>query len=160
MAIGPRHVETGKHPNRAQMKRTAEILLVEDDPVDVRLMQRAMQRGDIRKNLHVAKDGVEGLKFLRREGEYAEAPRPDLILLDLNRPRMGGLEFLQELKEEPTLTRAPVIVLTTSSSDEDILKAYSLNANCYVTKPAEFSAFADIINTIETFWLGMARLPS
>ena len=112
------------------MRRSAEILLVEDDPVDVRLMQRAMQGGDIQKHLHVARDGVEGLRFLRREGEHANAPKPDLILLDLNMPRMGGLEFLQELQAEPELTRAPVIVLTTSASDEDIISAYSLNANC------------------------------
>ncbi|MCB1740736.1 MAG: response regulator [Gammaproteobacteria bacterium] len=141
------------------MRRSAEILLVEDDPVDVRLMQRAMQGGDIQKHLHVARDGVEGLRFLRREGEHANAPKPDLILLDLNMPRMGGLEFLQELQAEPELTRAPVIVLTTSASDEDIISAYSLNANCYITKPADFTAFAEIIRTIETFWLSMARLP-
>ena len=128
----------------------AEILIIDDEPQIRKLLQINLESNDYK--VVQARSGQEGLVL-------AASHPPDLILLDLNMPRMGGLEFLQELQAEPELTRAPVIVLTTSASDEDIISAYSLNANCYITKPADFTAFAEIIRTIATFWLSMARLP-
>lgn len=137
-----------------------QILLVEDNPGDVRLTQEALRDGEMRHVLHVASDGVAALRFLRREGEYTGVPRPDLILLDLNMPRMDGREVLAEIKSDPVLRRIPVIVLTTSSADDDIAQSYDLQANCYVTKPVDLEQFINVIRMIETFWLSIVKLSS
>ena len=136
-----------------------EILLVEDNPGDVRLTKEALRDGKVRNNLHVVDDGVKALEFLRRQGPYAEAPRPDLILLDLNLPRMGGREVLAEVKNDPQLQSIPVVVLTTSQAEQDIVRAYELNANCYVTKPVDLDQFITVVKSIEDFWLTIVRLP-
>lgn len=136
-----------------------EILLVEDNAADVRLTIEALKEGKVRNRLSVARDGVEALAFLRREGEHAGAPRPDLILLDLNLPRMDGRELLAVIKEDPTLRRIPVVVLTTSKAEEDILRTYDLHANCYVTKPVDLDRFIEVVKSIDDFWLTIVRLP-
>lgn len=136
-----------------------EILLVEDNPGDVRLTREAFKEGKVRNNLSVASDGVEALAFLRREGKYADAPRPDVILLDLNLPRKDGREVLAEIKEDPDLRRLPVVVLTTSQAEQDILKSYNLHANCYITKPVDLERFITVVKSIETFWLSVVKLP-
>lgn len=136
-----------------------EILLVEDNPGDVRLTQEAFKEGKVSNNLNVASDGVEALAFLRREGEYANAPRPDVILLDLNLPKKDGREVLAEIKEDPDLRRLPVVVLTTSQAEQDILKSYNLHANCYITKPVDLERFITVVKSIETFWLSVVKLP-
>lgn len=136
-----------------------EILLVEDNPGDVRLTREAFKEGKVRNNLSVASDGVEALAFLRREGKYANAPRPDVILLDLNLPRKDGREVLAEIKEDPDLRRLPVVVLTTSQAEQDILKSYNLHANCYITKPVDLERFITVVKSIETFWLSVVKLP-
>lgn len=136
-----------------------EILLVEDNPGDVRLTQEALKESKVLNNLHVAYDGVEAMEFLRREGEHAEAPRPDLILLDLNLPKKDGREVLAEIKAEEALKRIPVVVLTTSKADQDILKMYDHFANCYITKPIDFGQFVDVVKSIENFWLTIVKLP-
>jgi CheY-like chemotaxis protein len=136
-----------------------EILLVEDNPGDVRLTREALRDGKVRNNLKVARDGLEALAMLRREGDYAGMPRPDLILLDLNMPRMDGREVLMELKNDPELRVIPVVVLTTSKADEDILRTYELNANCYITKPVDLAQFIHVVRSIEDFWLTVVRLP-
>jgi CheY-like chemotaxis protein len=136
-----------------------EILLVEDNPGDVRLTREALRDGKVSNNLHVAVDGVEALAFLRRSGKYLGAPRPDLILLDLNLPRMSGREVLEQIKEDPELRTIPVVVLTTSQAEQDIVKAYELNANCYVTKPVDLDQFITVVKSIEDFWLTIVRLP-
>jgi CheY-like chemotaxis protein len=137
-----------------------EILLVEDNPGDARLTQEALKEGKVNNNLYIAEDGVEAMAFMRREGKYANAVRPDLILLDLNLPRKDGREVLAELKADPELKIIPVVVLTTSSSDEDILKSYRLHANCYISKPVGFNEFMAAVRSIEDFWLAIVRLPS
>ncbi len=139
-----------------------EILLVEDNPADVRLTREALREGagGLRHRLHVVEDGVQALAFLRREAGYWEVPRPDLILLDLNLPRKDGREVLQEIKADPELRSIPVVVLTTSRSEEDVLRSYQLHANCYVTKPVDLDQFLEVVRRIEAFWLGVARLPS
>lgn len=137
----------------------AEILLVEDNPGDVRLTKEALGEGRIYNNLNVVRDGIEALAFLLREGEYADAPRPDIILLDLNLPRKSGREVLAEIKKDKVLKNIPVIVLTTSQAEEDILKVYGLNANCYITKPVDFDHFIKIVQSIEDFWLTVVKLP-
>jgi two-component system, chemotaxis family, response regulator Rcp1 len=139
--------------------REIEILLIEDSPGDVRLTQEALKDAKIPVNLQVARDGIEALSFLKKEGEYAESPRPDLILLDLNLPRRDGREVLREIKESPTLKSIPVVVLTTSASDEDILQSYMLHANCYINKPVNLAGFLKVIKTTVTFWLSVAKLP-
>jgi CheY-like chemotaxis protein len=139
--------------------RPIEILLVEDNPGDVRLTQEALRDYKFQNNLHVAKDGVEALRFLKREGSDEGAPRPDLILLDLNLPRKDGREVLEEIKADPSLRRIPVVVLTTSKAEEDIVRAYDLNANCYITKPVDFEQFIKVVQSIEEFWLSMVKLP-
>jgi CheY-like chemotaxis protein len=139
--------------------RSIEILLVEDNPADVRLTQEALKEGRVRNSLSVAQDGVEAMAFLRREGAYARAPRPDLVLLDINLPRMNGHEVLAEIKSDPLLKRIPVLVLTTSSADEDIHKAYGLHANCYITKPVGMDQFIRAIESLDDFWLSVATLP-
>ena len=136
-----------------------EILLVEDSPGDVRLTREALKEGKVLNNLHVAKDGVEAIAFLRKEGQYADAVRPDLILLDLNLPRKSGTEVLAEIKEDPELKSIPVVILTVSQADEDITKSYSLHANCYIKKPVELSEFLGVVNAIEDFWLAIVKLP-
>jgi chemotaxis family two-component system response regulator Rcp1 len=136
-----------------------EILLVEDNPADVRLTREALKEGIIANNLSVVHDGVDAMAFLRRQGKYALAPRPDIILLDLNLPKKDGREVLAELKEDPNLRRIPVVVLTTSKAEQDILKAYDLHANCYVTKPLDLDEFMILVRSIEEFWLAVVRLP-
>ncbi len=137
----------------------AVILLVEDDPADVELTQYTIAKTKIHIDLHTVGDGVEALAFLRQEGNYAGVPRPDLILLDLNMPRMDGRTFLAEMRADDSLKAIPVVVLTTSNSDEDILKSYKLGANCYVTKPVGLDEFTKVVKTIEDFWFTIVRLP-
>jgi CheY-like chemotaxis protein len=134
-------------------------LLVEDNPADVRLTQEAFCEGKILNNLIVAKDGVEALEFLHRRGKYAGAARPDLILLDLNLPRKDGREVLAEIKSDPALRRIPVVVLTTSRAEMDIVKSYNLHANCYVVKPVDLDQFCGVIKSIDNFWLTAVTLP-
>jgi two-component system, chemotaxis family, response regulator Rcp1 len=137
-----------------------EILLVEDSPGDVRLTQEALREGKVRNNLTVAWDGVEALAYLRQEGPYAEAPRPDLILLDLNLPRMDGREVIEAIKTDPSLRRIPIVVLTTSQAEEDVLQAYDLHVNCFITKPVDLEGFIRVVRSIEDFWLTIVKLPS
>jgi chemotaxis family two-component system response regulator Rcp1 len=136
-----------------------EILLVEDSPSDAALTIEALKAGKIANRLTHVEDGVEAMDFLRRRGKYADAARPDLIMLDLNLPRMDGRDVLVEIKTDPDLKIIPIIVLTTSRSDEDILKSYQLNANCYITKPVDFDHFIGVVKSIENFWLTVVTLP-
>ncbi len=136
-----------------------EILLVEDNPGDVRLTREALKDGKIVNNLHVAEDGVEALAYLRREGEYSDAVRPELILLDLNLPKKDGREVLAEIKADKDLRRIPVVILTSSAAEQDIVKSYNLHANCYVTKPVDLDQFINVVKSIEYFWLTVVRLP-
>jgi CheY-like chemotaxis protein len=140
--------------------RPIEILLVEDNPGDARLTQEALKEGKVRNNLHMARDGVEAMAFLRREGAYDDKPRPDLVLLDLNLPRKDGREVLAEMKADPELRLIPVVVLTTSEAEQDVLRTYELCANCYITKPVDLEKFITIVRGIEDFWLTIVRLPS
>ena len=137
-----------------------EILLVEDNPADVRLTKEALKEGKVYSNLHWAKDGVEALEFLRRQGKFADSPRPDIILLDLNLPKKDGREVLQEVKSDDKLKRIPVVILTTSKAEEDVLKSYNLHANCYVTKPVDLEQFIRVVKSIDTFWLTVVTLPN
>lgn len=137
-----------------------EILLVEDSPSDVDLTREALDDAKVGNRLSVARDGVEALAFLRREGEYKDAPRPDLILLDLNLPRKDGREVLTEIKADRVLRRIPVVILTTSEAEQDILKSYDLHANCYITKPVDLDRFITVVQSIEEFWLAIVKLPS
>ncbi len=137
-----------------------EVLLVEDSPGDVRLTREAFKDAKVHINLHVASDGAKAMAFLKRDGEYASAPRPDLILLDLNLPKKDGREVLAEIKEDPVLKTIPVVVLTTSSSEADILRSYQLHANCYITKPVGLEGFLTVVKSIDSFWLSVVRLPS
>ena len=139
--------------------RPIEILLVEDNPGDVRLTIEALKEGKVRNHLSVARDGVEALAFLRRQGPHAGAVRPDLILLDLNLPRKDGREVLAEIKEDAVLRRIPVVVLTTSKAEEDILRTYDLHANCYINKPVDLEQFISVVRSIDDFWLSVVRLP-
>ena len=139
--------------------RLVEILLVEDNPGDVRLTKEAMKEGKIRNNLSVASDGVEAMAFLRREGKYTDAPRPDVVLLDLNLPKKDGRSVLKEIKEDPNLRRIPVVVLTSSKADEDVINSYDLHANCYITKPGDLEQFIDVVKSVEGFWLQIVKLP-
>ena len=139
--------------------RPVEILLVEDNPGDVRLTREALREGKVRNNLHVAADGVEALHFLRKEGRFADAVRPDLILLDLNLPKKDGREVLEDIKSDPDLRYIPVVVLTTSEAEQDICRSYQLHANCYITKPVDFDRFIQIVRSIEEFWLTIVKLP-
>ena len=136
-----------------------EILLVEDNAGDVRLTEEALREGKVKNRLHVARDGVEAIEFLRRQGKYAGAPRPDLVLLDLNLPRKDGREVLAEIKGDSELKTLPVVVLTTSSAEADILKTYSLHANCYIQKPVDLDQFVQVVRSIDDFWLTIVRLP-
>jgi CheY-like chemotaxis protein len=137
----------------------AEVLLVEDQPAAVRLVQEVLKENNGNHNLYVAKDGVEAMAFLHREGDFALAPRPDLILLDLSLPKKDGREILAEIKTDDDLKRIPVVILTVSESEEDILKAYRLQANCYIIKPIHLKRFIEVIKSIEKFWLDTVTLP-
>lgn len=144
---------------RRKSGRMIEILLVEDNPGDVRLMQEALKDAKVFNNLHVAKDGEEAMLYLKREGGYGGATRPDLIMLDLNLPRKDGREVLAEIKDDPELRRIPVVVITTSRAEEDIVKSYNLHANCYITKPVDLDQFIKVVQAIEDFWLTIVKLP-
>jgi chemotaxis family two-component system response regulator Rcp1 len=138
--------------------RPVEILLVEDNPGDVRLTQEAFKEGKILNRLSVVNDGVEALAFLRREGLYADAPRPDLILLDLNLPKKDGRDVLAEIKDEESLKQIPVVVLTTSNAEKDIVETHDLRARCYITKPVDFAQFVAAVELIEDFWFSIVKL--
>jgi CheY-like chemotaxis protein len=139
--------------------RPIEILLVEDNAGDVRLVKEALEENKFLNNLHVARDGVEAMKFLHKEGEYANAVRPDLILLDLNLPKKDGREVLAEVKVDEDLKRIPVVIMTISKAEEDILKTYNLHANCYITKPIDLDQFIKVVKSVESFWLAIVELP-
>ena len=145
--------------NKDEPAPPVEILLVEDNPGDVRLTQEALKEGKVYNNLHWAKDGVEALEFLQRQGQHANAPRPDIILLDLNLPKKDGREVLAEIKKDDRLKHIPVVVLTTSKADEDVLRSYELHANCYVTKPVDLEKFIVVVQSIDRFWLTVVTLP-
>lgn len=140
--------------------KAIEILLIEDNAGDARLAKEALRDAKVRNNLSWVPDGVEAISFLRRQGRFAKAPRPDLILLDLNLPKKDGREVLSEIKTDDALRRIPVVILTTSQAEEDILKAYHLNANCYISKPVDLDQFIKVVKTIEDFWLTIVKLPS
>lgn len=140
--------------------RPIEILLVEDSPTDVLMAREALEYSKILNELHVVEDGVEAVQFLKQEGDYAGKPRPDLILLDLNLPRMDGREVLMEIKKHEALRTIPVVILTTSSDEQDIMSAYKNYANCYVTKPVDFNAFTEVVKSIESFWFSVVTLPA
>ena len=136
-----------------------EILLAEDNPGDARLTEKAFDRGNVVNNLHVVENGIETMKFLTREGEYREKPRPDIVLLDLNMPGKDGWEVLEEVRDDPELARIPVIVLTSSEAEKDIVKSYELQANAYLTKPVDFQGFLEIVDGFEQFWLSVVKMP-
>ena len=136
-----------------------EILLVEDNPGDVRLTKEAIREAKIRNRLNVVRDGEEAVAYVRRQGEFADQPRPDLILLDLNLPKKDGREVLQDLKSDPDLHRIPVVVLTSSAAEQDILSTYDLYANAYVTKPVDLEQFMHVVSSIQEFWLSVVKLP-
>jgi CheY-like chemotaxis protein len=140
--------------------RPIEILLIEDSPSDVLMAKAALESAKLLFGLHVVEDGEQALAFLHHEGPYANAPRPALILLDLNLPRKDGREVLTEIKADDRLKRIPVVVLTTAKAEEDILKAYGLHANCYITKPIDFGGFVEVVQAVEHFWFSVVTLPS
>jgi len=146
-------------PDTFNNSHLVEVLLVEDNPGDARLTQEALREGKLRNRIHHVRDGVEALAFLRREGDYRNAPVPDIILLDLNMPRKDGREVLAEIKADPQLRFIPVVVLTTSEAENDVVKSYELHANCYITKPVDLEKFTEIVHTIEDFWLEIVTLP-
>jgi two-component system, chemotaxis family, response regulator Rcp1 len=139
--------------------RPIEILLVEDSPTDAFLAQEALESFKVTNHIHVVPDGVEAMAFLRKEGKYADVPRPDLVLLDLNMPRMDGREVLSAIKNDKVLRIIPVVILTTSADEVDVLKAYGHHANCYVVKPVNFERFIEIVRSIESFWFALVTLP-
>jgi chemotaxis family two-component system response regulator Rcp1 len=145
--------------NPQQTPRPIHILMVEDDPADVRLTREALKNKKVLTTMDTVEDGLEAMAYLHKEGAYADKSLPDLILLDLNMPRMDGREVLLELKNDPGLRRIPVIVLTTSEGEEDILSAYEMNANCYITKPVDWKQFIRVVELIEDFWLTVVKLP-
>jgi CheY-like chemotaxis protein len=142
------------------MCKPIEILLVEDNPGDVRLTQEALKENKVCNTMSVVEDGLEAIAFLHQEGNYSDAPRPDLILLDLNLPKKDGREVLAEIKNDPDLKRIPVVVLTTSKAEEDIIRMYDNYANCYITKPVDLDEFISIIKSIENFWVNIVKLPA
>ena len=146
-------------PLESSSSRPVEILLVEDSPTDVLLATEALQQAKLINNLHVARDGVEAIEFLERRGPHANAPRPDLILLDLNLPRKDGRQVLAEIKASAVLKQIPVVVLTTSKAEEDVLESYGHHANCYITKPVDFDQFASVVRQVESFWFAVVTLP-
>ncbi len=139
--------------------RPVDILLVEDSPSDVRLTREALKEAKVLNTLHVVEDGMSAMAFLRRQGKYAESPLPDLILLDLNLPKKDGREVLAEVKQDETLKKIPVVVLTTSRAEEDVVRTYNLHANAYVTKPVDLTQFLTVIRSLEEFWLAVVTLP-
>ena len=142
-----------------KQNRPAEILLVEDNPGDVELTREALLAAKVSNNLHVVPDGVEAIAYLRRQGKYADAPRPDIIFLDLNLPKKDGQAVLSEIKGDDDLKVIPVVVLTTSNADEDVINSYKLNANCYIAKPVNFEGFAEVVRSIQSFWFSVVVLP-
>jgi len=136
-----------------------EVLLVEDSAGDVRLTREALKDAKVHVHLQVVSDGIEAMAFLNREGQHVDAPRPDLILLDLNLPKKDGRQVLEEIKQSPSLKSIPVVILTTSASDADILRSYMLHANCYITKPVDLNGFLDVVKSIDNFWLSVVKLP-
>lgn len=140
--------------------KAIEILMVEDNPGDVILTEEGFKKGKLKNNLYVVTDGVAALDFLRKEGSYSNAIKPDLILLDLNLPKKNGQEVLVEIKQDPELRTIPVVILTSSTAEEDIVKSYKLHANCYISKPVNFDEFIKIVNSIEDFWFSIARIPN
>jgi chemotaxis family two-component system response regulator Rcp1 len=136
-----------------------DILLVEDNPGDVRLTREALKEGKVLNALHVVEDGVQAMEFLRHTGPYARSPHPDIILLDLNLPRMDGREVLAEIKTDPKLRRIPVVILTTSRAEEDIIRSYDLHANCFISKPVDLDQFITVVKSVEEFWFTIVRLP-
>lgn len=142
----------------SQLGRPVIILMIEDNPGDVLLTMEALKEVKIRNTVHVAKDGVEGIEFLHRQGQFADAPRPDIILLDLNLPRKDGREVLAEIKADPELRRIPVVILTTSTAEQDVLRTYNLHANCYITKPVDLDQFIAVVQSIESFWFSIVKL--
>lgn len=143
-----------------KIARPIDILLVEDNPGDVRLTKEALHAGKVYSNLHWARDGADALEFLRRQGKHAGAPRPDIILLDLNLPKKDGREVLSTIKSDDAFKLIPVVILTTSSAEEDVLRSYELHANCFVTKPVDLDKFLQVIKSIDQFWLTIVTLPS
>jgi chemotaxis family two-component system response regulator Rcp1 len=140
--------------------KPVEMLLVEDNPGDARLAMEALKDAKVNNNLNWVKDGVEAMTFLRRQGEYTNAPRPDVILLDLNLPKKDGREVLADIKGDDDLRRIPVVILTVSSAEEDIIKTYNLHANCYIQKPLDLGQFIEVVKSIESFWLSIVKLPT
>jgi two-component system, chemotaxis family, response regulator Rcp1 len=136
-----------------------DILLVEDNPGDARLTREALTHSKVRNNLHHARDGEEAIAFLRRQGKFADAPTPDLVLLDLNLPRRDGREVLEDIKNDPSLMHIPVVILTSSQAEEDILRSYRLHANCFITKPVDLEQLTKVVQGIEQFWFTLVRLP-
>ncbi|TET85658.1 MAG: response regulator [Anaerolineales bacterium] len=145
--------------NTVNMGHPVEILIVEDNPGDVRLMQEAMRDSKVLNKIHVVEDGVAAMAYLHRDGEYADVPCPDLIMLDLNLPMKDGREVLVEIKEDTELRRIPVVILTTSGAEDDILRTYNHHANCYITKPIDLQQFINVVRAIENFWLTIVKLP-
>lgn len=137
-----------------------DILMVEDSPIDILMTREALEQAKMLNVLHVVEDGAEAMAFLRKQGSHARAPRPDLVLLDLNLPKMDGREVLAEIKGDGSLKSIPVVILTTSKADRDVMEAYGLHANCYITKPVDFTSFVDVVQRIENFWLSVVTLPS
>jgi len=144
----------------SEVSRQVEFLLAEDNPGDVRLTQEALRESKIRNNLNVVTDGMEALAFLRKQGKYADSPTPDVVLLDLNLPKKDGREVLAEIKSDPVLKRIPVVIITSSEAEKDILRTYDLHANCYVSKPVDLDQFIRVIQAVENFWLTIVKLPS
>ena len=139
--------------------RSVDILLVEDNPADIRLTREALKENKMANNLSVVIDGIEAMNYLHKKGKYAKATKPDIIFLDLNLPKKDGREVLAELKQDKDLKRIPIVILTSSQAEEDILKTYNLHANCYITKPVDFDQFLKVVNSIEDFWLTIVKLP-
>jgi CheY-like chemotaxis protein len=136
-----------------------EILLIEDNPGDVRLIEETFKEYKVKNNLHIAYDGMEAINFLKKKGDYADVPRPDLILLDLNLPKKDGREVLDDIKKDNNLKSIPIVILTTSREEEDILRSYNLHANCYITKPVDLDQFIKVVKSVEDFWLSIVELP-
>ncbi|MDD5712673.1 MAG: response regulator [Smithellaceae bacterium] len=145
--------------NDEMFAKTVDILLVEDNPGDIRLTQEALKDAKIKNNLFVVMDGVEAIQFLKKQGKYRDMPRPDLVLLDLNLPKKDGREVLSEIKEDPALKTIPIVILTISKAEEDVIRAYNLHANCYISKPVNLDRFIDVVRAIDDFWLTIVKLP-